>query len=162
MSRIRPISDKRFGMAKWKALQRLDLAERSGGQCEFEVLYLDVTPGETHIHPAFGPRERIVSRAGKNAWARCSETRDLVPAHVFRRWKNGLHETADGPPLMFHVDAVIAGCPTCHANFDSRLHPDEVRIPAARVAAARRIIEETLAAARARGEAVATVDLTHL
>lgn len=163
-------SAKRAAMRPWRDQQRADVIERSGGLCEFEIAYVGVVSGETHVH-AFGrPPERIVEwepaefvpvngvsvPVPRTAWARCgalAEGYGSGLAHIYRRWKNGFHETDDGFPLAMHPLAVIAACGNCHRTFDARVQHGEVRVPAAALAKAKALIEHTLRQARERGEA---------
>lgn len=138
-------------------LQRIAVLDRSGGRCEFEIAVVGLLRGETH-HEG----ERIVERVDDLAWVRCGSARDIETAHVVRKWKCGDIETDDGVALKWHPLVAVSGCQRHHRMFDARLYRGEVRLPADRAEAARRLILHTLAAARARGEAAVDVDLTHL
>jgi hypothetical protein len=149
---VKPRSDKRTAMKPMMLEQRRLVGDRCNGQCEFEVAYPNETPGETHIR-GLGAPERIVERLPDGtAWARCSATQGLVLAHIWRRHKLGTVLTPDGMPLLLHPDVVVAGCPSCHANFDSRQHRDEVRVPKAFVERGKILVSATIEAALARGE----------
>lgn len=158
-------SAKRAAMRPWRDQQRAAVIERSSGLCEFEKAFIGVPLGETHVHEFGNPRERIVEwdveidTFGKGvpiAWARCgarAEGPGSGLAHIYRRFKNGVHPTDDGPPIMFHELAVLCACGPCHRTFDDRVQHGEVRVPAAALAKAKALIEHTLRQARERGEA---------
>jgi cytochrome c553 len=55
--------------------------------------------------------------------------------------------------LKYHPIVAIAGCYDCHTRYDSR-QDDRVRAPELAMAKAEALINHTLAAAEARGEAV--------
>lgn len=137
--------------------QRMAVFERADFQCEFERAVRGLIAGETHFE-----NQRVVEwRADEDiAWVRCANL-PVHTAHIFRRWKCGMHPTDDGIPLKFHPLVAVAGCYEHHSQFDSRAYNDIVRVPAVLLEAARRLINHTLEQARARGEGVAEVDLSH-
>lgn len=151
----------RYDIDRWKALQKIVVVDRSGGRCEFEVAVPGLTPGETHYA---GQR---ISWEADIAWVRCNGPAQGPGSglcHIFRRWKNGMHPTDDGPPLKFHAYAVLAGCGLCHRRFDvdDRGLEHRVRVPALARTKAKLIIEHTLEAARSRGEAGIDPGLAHV
>ncbi len=134
--------------------QRIEVMDRDGWACRFEVAVAGLMPGETH-HAG----QRVIWE-GEAAWVRCGATARVQTAHLFRRHKLSETLTDDGIPLKWHPLVAVAGCDRHHRLFDMRGDRDTIRPPAVAVQAAKMLIAHTHAAARERGEFIVDVDLT--
>lgn len=150
---------KRYTSDYWKALQRIDVLQRSQGLCEFERAVYGLQRGETHH---CGER---VAWEGAAAWSRCGKPASGFGAglaHIHRRHKLGTNETDDGIPLVLHPLVVLAACGPCHQLFDGRQHRGEVRVPAEMLKKASMLVDHVLAQAAIRSKAVVRVGLTNV
>lgn len=160
----------RYASDHWKALQKIDVLDRSGGMCEFERAFYGLPLGETHVN---GQRiiewlitdEAYPEETVTKAWARCgarAEGPGSGLAHIHRRHKLGTNETDDGIPLVLHPLVVLAACGNCHRNFDGRQHRGDVRAPAEALKKASMLVDHVLANAAKKSKAVVRVGLTNV